>query len=82
MIATGLRSRISAAVSVCGADLGGGERVRDELRVHARVPDTPRDQLRVLPAHVEHEHGPLLGGLPSGRHSDRERVRCGHYCRR
>ena len=52
MIATGLRA----------PDLVGGERVRDELGVDARVADAARDQLRVLAAQVEHEHRPLLGG--------------------
>ena len=33
----------------------------DELRVDARLADAAGDQLRVLPAEVEHEDGTLLG---------------------
>jgi hypothetical protein len=32
----------------------------DELRVDAALPDAAGDQLRVLPAEVDDEHGPLL----------------------
>ena len=35
--------------------------VRDELRIDAGLAYPPRDQLRVLPAEIEHEHGTLLG---------------------
>ena len=45
---------------VAAAQLVGGRPVRDELRVDARLAHAARDQLRVLPAEVEHEHGPLL----------------------
>ena len=34
--------------------------VTDELRVHARLADTARDELAVLPAEVDDEHGTLL----------------------
>src|SRR5581483_2577881 len=36
--------------------------VRDELGVHARLADTPGDQLRVLAAEVDDEHRPVLRG--------------------
>ncbi len=45
---------------VAGAHLVRAEPVRDELGVDAGLTDAPRDQLRVLPAEVEHEHRPLL----------------------
>ncbi len=43
------------------------ERVRDKLRVDARVANSPCDQLRVLPAEVEHEDRTLLGDRLRGR---------------
>ena len=45
---------------VPGADLGRREPVADELRVDARLPHAARDQLAVLAAEVEHEHGAVL----------------------
>ena len=42
------------------ADRVGRSRVRDELRVDARLADAAGDQLRVLAAEVDDEHGPLL----------------------
>jgi hypothetical protein len=42
-------------------DLLGSDAVRHELRVDARLADATRDQLAVLAAEVEDEHGPLLG---------------------
>ncbi len=62
---------------VPAAHLVGAERVRDELRVDAGVADAARDQLRVLAAEVEHEHGALLrrrlryGQRVHGRHQGR-----------
>ena len=54
-------------------DLVGGEPVADELRVDPRLTHAPRDQLAVLAAEVEHEHGALLrrrrGGAGNGRTS-------------
>ena len=47
-------------VRVARAHLLGRDAVADELRVDAALAHAPRDQLRVLPAEVEHEHGPLL----------------------
>ena len=35
--------------------------MRDELRVDPRLAHAARDQLRVLPAEVDHQHRPLLG---------------------
>ena len=35
--------------------------MRDELRVDPRLANAARDQLRVLAAEVDDEHGPLLG---------------------
>ena len=49
-----------SAQRVARSDLVRRERVRDELRVDARLAHAPRDQLRVLAAEVEHEDGPLL----------------------
>ena len=51
-------------------DLLRAERVRHQLGVDAGIADAPGDQLRVLPAQVEHEHRPLLGD----RHGQRQRV--------
>ena len=45
---------------VACSHLGGGQSMRDELGVHARLADPPCDQLAVLAAEVEHEHRPLL----------------------
>src|SRR5207253_1312589 len=45
---------------VAGPDLRSGGAVRDELGVDARLANAPRDQLRVLPPEVEHEHRALL----------------------
>ena len=41
---------------VLGLDLVDGRGVRDDLRVHPRLADPPRDQLRILRAEVDHEH--------------------------
>ena len=43
-------------------DLAGAEPVRDELRVDAGLAHAAGDELAVLAAEVEHEHGTLLRG--------------------
>jgi hypothetical protein len=45
---------------VPATNLRGRGAMRHELRVDARLAHAARDQLRVLTAEVEHEHGPLL----------------------
>src|SRR4029077_19726673 len=45
---------------VSPGDLRGGRPVGDELGVHPGLADATCDQLRVLPAEVQHEHRPLL----------------------
>jgi hypothetical protein len=55
---------------VAAAGLVGRDPVPDELGVDPAVADAPRDQLRVLAAEVEHEHGPLLGALLGRRERD------------
>ena len=50
--------------------------MRDELRVDPRLAHPPRDQLRVLPAAVEHQHRPLLGRRLGNRERDDF---AGHY---
>ena len=42
---------------VLGLDLLDGGGVRDDLRVHPRLADAARDQLRVLRPEVDHQHG-------------------------
>ena len=41
-------------------DLLRGDRVRDELGIHARLSNTTCDQLRVLSAEIHHQHRPLF----------------------
>ena len=41
-------------------DLVCGQPVADELRVHARFPNAPRDQLAVLAAEIDDEHRTFL----------------------
>ena len=48
-------------VRVARAHLLGRHRVRNELRVDAALAHAARDQLRVLPAEIDDEHGALLG---------------------
>ena len=55
---------------VARRDLGGGQPVPDELRVHARLAHAPRDQLAVLAAEVDDEDGTLLGRGLGGRERD------------
>ena len=43
-------------------DLGGGDGVRHDLAVDAGLAHAARDELRVLRAEVDDEHGSLLGG--------------------
>ena len=45
---------------VAAANLFGGDAMRDELRVDPGLSDAAGDQLRVLPAEVDHQHRPLL----------------------
>ena len=45
---------------VAAANLFGGDAMRDELRVDPRLANAAGDQLRVLPAEVDHQHRPLL----------------------
>ena len=45
---------------VSPSDLVGGQPVADELRVHARFPHAPRDQLAVLAAEIDDEHWTFL----------------------
>ena len=45
---------------VAAPQLLDGQSMRDQLRVHARLTNATRDQLRVLPAEVDHEHRPLV----------------------
>ena len=42
---------------VLGLDLLDGRGVRDDLGVHPRLADPASDQLRVLRAEVDHQHG-------------------------
>jgi hypothetical protein len=42
----------------------------DELGVDAALADAPRDQLRVLPAEVDDEHGTLLALVLRERERD------------
>ena len=42
------------------AYLLGRHVVTDQLRIDAALADAPRNQLRVLPAEIDHEDGPLL----------------------
>jgi hypothetical protein len=53
-------------------------RVADELRVDPALAHAARDQLRVLAAEIEHEHGPLL----SRRRRDRKAYDLSHQLRR
>jgi hypothetical protein len=47
---------------VARSHLSGRHAVSDELRVHAAFAHAPRNQLRVLPAEIHHQDGPLLRG--------------------
>src|SRR5438874_11260650 len=42
------------------ADLLRGDAVTDELRVHPALANAPRDQLRILPTEIQHQHRALL----------------------
>ena len=55
------------------ADLVGAEPMRDELRVDARLAHAARDQLAVLAAEVEHEHGTILRPRLSADAGSRQR---------
>ena len=55
---------------IARAKLVGAEPVRDELGVDARLAHPSRDQLAVLAAEVEDEHGPVLGGGLGRREGD------------
>src|SRR5690606_9060865 len=44
---------------VLRGELGGGDGVRHDLAVHARLAHAPRDELSVLGAEVDDEHGTL-----------------------
>ena len=48
---------------ILGLDLLDAGGVRDDLGVHPRLADPARDQLRVLRAEVDHQHGAGGGGL-------------------
>ena len=57
-----------------GRHLGGGDAVRHDLGVHVELAHPPGDQLGVLRAEVDHQHGPCV----CVRHlSDGRRPRCG-----
>src|SRR5205814_4033253 len=45
---------------IAAADLLRARAVRDELRVDTGLAHAPRDQLRILPAEVDHEHRALF----------------------
>ncbi len=67
------RARVSAL------QLFDRQAVRDELRVHVGLADPPCDQLRVLPAEVDHQHRPLLD---RGRRIEQRKLsRVGNWAR-
>ena len=77
-------AREDDAHRVLRRDLGGGCRVRDDLAVDARLAHAARDQLRVLRAEVDDEHGALrrLGLLGHRWCLRRDRVGQGRVARR
>jgi hypothetical protein len=58
---TGRSTRKDDRGRVAGDQLLDGLGVRNDLGVHLRLTDPPGDQLGVLRAEVDHEHGPGTG---------------------
>jgi hypothetical protein len=51
---------------LAGGDVGGRRAVRDDLGVHVQLAHAPGDQLGVLGAEVDHQHGVLVLGTAGG----------------